>query len=670
MRFAILIVLSLPICTFISAQVTPVEAIADMNRGINLGNSLEAAPTETSWGNPPIEEYYFDMYADAGFTAVRVPVRWDLRTSEAAPYAVDAVFMDRVEQVVDWGLQRDLYIVINAHHEEWIKSNYEDPAYRTRFDSIWSQIAVRFADKQDKLIFEIINEPHGLTKEQNDDLHARVLSIIRRTNPTRLVIFQGHNWGGSNELIEAAIPDPEDEYLIGSFHSYDPWPFGLEGTGTFGSQNQINTLDAKFSAVKSWSDDTGIPVILGEFGCHKDADYMSRMRHYQTYMELAGKYGFCPCAWDDGGNFRIMQRSQHDWNQIKDILIYGSPESPGYPNPSVYQDTIIKITWTNRTGDAENIIIQRSDKPDRGFTDIASLDAKAEEFLDPDLEQNRTYYYRVIASNVQEEDHYSHPVMIYLPFYVPSERLPFGGDPAPIPGIIEAEDFDHGGEGVAYHDADDRNITGDYRPGEGVDIYDRLGDGYHIGNFLPGEWLEYTIDASQSGVYKITIHTASQLGGGSLKLSVGESSSGQIIVPSTGSSLTTDTVSVTMEIPSGEQVVRATCMSTPSFNLDKLGFELLEATGGTNVLSHERNATKGSLLLFRDPNGTVICRMPAGQVARKAEWFDLSGKHIRTEHPCCDEFVLPSGGLPEGIFILKVFSERDVFIEKVLYSPF
>ena len=105
------------------AQITPHEAVSHMKKGINLGNTLEP-PDEGGWNNGPAQEHYFDLYRDAGFDVVRIPVRWDGHTDYDPPYHVDTRWMDRVEEVVDWGLERDLFIVINAHHESWIKENY------------------------------------------------------------------------------------------------------------------------------------------------------------------------------------------------------------------------------------------------------------------------------------------------------------------------------------------------------------------------------------------------------------------------------------------------------------------------------------------------------------------------------------------------------------------
>ena len=81
-------------------------------------------------------------------------------------------------------------------------------------------------------------------------------------------------------------------------------------------------------SVSNWSNKNNIPVFLGEFGSLRECDFNSRMRHYRAYVELAQKYGFAAVAWDDGGNFRIMERQQKKWDEVKDILIHTCANSP------------------------------------------------------------------------------------------------------------------------------------------------------------------------------------------------------------------------------------------------------------------------------------------------------------------------------------------------------
>ena len=127
----------------INAQITPREAIEQMARGINIGNTLDA-PREGEWYKGTIQEYFFDDYKEAGFTCVRIPVRWDKHMETSAPYTVDEIFLNRVEQVIDWGLSRGLFIIINSHHDNWIKENYSSQNVRDRFDAIWTQVSGRF----------------------------------------------------------------------------------------------------------------------------------------------------------------------------------------------------------------------------------------------------------------------------------------------------------------------------------------------------------------------------------------------------------------------------------------------------------------------------------------------------------------------------------------------
>ena len=147
---------SIMLCTLLAggglsahAQLTPQQAIVEMGRGINLGNTLEP-PTEGAWNNGPTQEYFFDDYRSAGFSTVRIPVRWDRHTQGSSPFTIESSWLDRVEQIVDWGLARDLVIIINGHHEDWLKQTYTSEMSRARYDSIWSQVATRFKDKSER----------------------------------------------------------------------------------------------------------------------------------------------------------------------------------------------------------------------------------------------------------------------------------------------------------------------------------------------------------------------------------------------------------------------------------------------------------------------------------------------------------------------------------------
>jgi hypothetical protein len=638
-----------------SAQITPQEAVLLMQPGINLGNTLEP-PNEGGWNNPPAQEKYFDHYKNAGFRCIRIPVRWDGHTGTASPYTISETWIKRVEQVIDWGLNRGLFVIINAHHEDWIKKNYSQ-ANRDRFDSIWSQISFRFRNKPERLLFEIINEPYGLTKQQNDDLHQRVLHIIRKTNPFRIVVIQGHNWGGSDELIAASIPD--DRFLMGSFHSYDPYLFGLEGQGTWGNAADYQALAGKFSKVREWSDQNNIPVVLGEYGAIRTCDYNSRMRHYSAYVDLAVQNGFAHCAWDDGGDFRILIRNAGTWEEIKDIVVASPDLTPVNNNPVVSGDSVIKITWTNRTlCDSVWVLRRSSGYP---WTKVSALPGSSAVFEDIKPPMDQTYYYKISARDTSGKIHTSYPQRIYFPVWERRVRSLFLGNPHLIPGIIEAEDFDLGGEGIAYHETDGLNIAGAYRPTEAVDIYDRNGTGYHIGNAIEGEWLEYTVRVKTTGIYLVSVSIASMSGGGKFSIRCGKTESDTLIAPVTKSWLTEKNVVTTMKLDSGQQILRFSILSEPLFNIDRLTFELVTSASGIPL--------PGTVSLFawqEIPGGNLLIRTMQPEPIITLSIYDVSGNMLRNITAGKDETLINAGRLPPGLFIIRAITNKKMYGKKIV----
>jgi aryl-phospho-beta-D-glucosidase BglC (GH1 family) len=394
------------------AQIPPHEAITGMGRGINLGNTLDDYINEgVTWPNVA-QESFFEAYSQAGFTCVRIPITWNNHTDTAWPYTIKSSFLERVEEVMDWALDRDMWVIINAHHEDWL---FEDPSIENfdRLDSIWSQVSTYFQHKSDSLLFEIINEPrdanHVLTQQQVDDLNQRVLSIIRKTNPTRNAIIGGKEWSNKADLMAMRIPD--DKHLIGYFHAYDPWDFAGEGNGTWGSSADINLLSKEFAQVAQWSRDNDIPVLLGEFGARTRADFNSRMRWYAAYVETALINGFAYCVWDDNGWFQVLQRNSVTWAAPKDILVNYSEFCPNNIKLANYNGDSVALSWSNRIGTHNKIVVERGSSSNIYFP-IDTISADSEIYIDTTVSPNSTYYYRVAAVLENGEKLLSYPQLI------------------------------------------------------------------------------------------------------------------------------------------------------------------------------------------------------------------------------------------------------------------
>lgn len=310
--------------------ISPEQAVAEMAIGINLGNTLDA-PNEGDWALPA-QESHIIAFKQASFKHVRIPVTWHEHTQLKAPYAIDSEFLIRVEQIVDWALAQDLYVILNAHHESWLKNDYQDQNTKNRFDSIWIQVAAHFKDKSPKLMLELLNEPHGMTAEQVNVLNKRVLSIIRNENPNRLAVFSGHGFTPIDTLLETDIPDVLDEYLIGNFHSYDPWAFAGQCQTSWGTTQDKADLRNVYQRASDWATINQIPVMVNEFGAAKYdftqpeniCDLNDRLAYLTHHVTLAKEFGIAGSFWDDGGSFSTYDRADNTWGPEKDVLVAGN----------------------------------------------------------------------------------------------------------------------------------------------------------------------------------------------------------------------------------------------------------------------------------------------------------------------------------------------------------
>ncbi len=363
--------------TFIS--INPQEAVKNMSPGWNLGDALDGIPTEgeCSWCNPPVEEDIFDYVKKAGFKTVRIPVTWAYHIGPAPDYKVDPQWMDRVEQVVDWALKRDFYVIIDAHHDSsvWFSKMAIDPEtgrYVNDYDNqiikleeLWRQIAERFNRKNEKLIFEIVSEPldgdreaklekptnldnpevkHNLTAEQMNDLNRRILRIIRASggySDKRLVMVCGLSDDSKKTL--QFFDAPNDKYIILTVHYYEPWDFISNWWGriTWGNEKDKQDPDYIFRRLGETFVENRLPVVIGEWSTSFKIDKLSRWYYHNYIVKTAYKYGI-PCVlWDNGKDY--FDRQKRIWRDetIKDIVVnagLGIPNSFVFPADNYFRE--------------------------------------------------------------------------------------------------------------------------------------------------------------------------------------------------------------------------------------------------------------------------------------------------------------------------------------------
>ena len=291
-----------------------------IGRGVNFGNMLEA-PTEGAWGLTVTDDF-IDKAAAAGFTSVRLPVRWSNHAAAEAPFTIDASFMARVASVVDRLLAKGVVVVLDMHHYRQLDGDALDAGESpvagavvdVRFVMLWDQIAAHFQGRGPRLVFELYNEPHGrMNGEPWNVLAARALRVVRRTNPDRIVVIGPTSWNSANDLRLLKLPN--DANLIATVHDYNPFPFTHQGaewvtpvmpTGvTCCSAAQEAEMTAPLDVAKAWSAATRYPVFVGEFGAYGKADSASRVDFDRKMRQAMETRGMSWAYWEFASGFGV-----------------------------------------------------------------------------------------------------------------------------------------------------------------------------------------------------------------------------------------------------------------------------------------------------------------------------------------------------------------------------
>jgi len=314
-------------------DISSFDLVAEMGVGWNLGNSFDVeSKDKTYWGNPITSKAMIDEVKAMGFSTLRIPITWGPNQVEMSPYTIDPDYLTEIKRVVDFGFQNKMHVIIDVHHDNsWIKPMASETQESTdRLSSLWTQVANFFQDYNDSLIFEILNEPRieGITEEWSggnsegrgyiNDFHKVAVDAIRATgenNEKRHIMIT--TWAASTFPIameELTIPN-DDEKIIISLHSYFPWQFAGEAAVTWGSESDKSALIAELDKIKqNWIIERDRPVILGEWGTIEANPLQSRINYADFYVKEAAARGLLTIVWDDGGNFRLLNRNDLSWD--------------------------------------------------------------------------------------------------------------------------------------------------------------------------------------------------------------------------------------------------------------------------------------------------------------------------------------------------------------------
>jgi len=327
-------------------DISSMELCGEMKLCWNLGNALDVCNAdrdgdgkvnehsenvdETLWGNVMTTPEVFETLKADGYNAVRIPVTWRDHLDEN--YNIDENWMDRVQEVVDYAYDLDMYVIINLHHDgggdpdfgAWIRETAmkDYDTWYAKYSSIWTQICERFENYSDKLIFESMNEV-GFDELNTNDAYALLnkmnqafVDLVRSgggNNPKRHLLIAGY-WTDIDKSIsnQYVMPnDPENRCIL-SVHYYTPWEFCVcENQYEWGTDIEVRTMESQISKLKTNFIDKGIPVIIGEYGTGGN-EPASVTFFCEKLTKLTHDIGIPAFLWDPG---TIFNRETCTWNR-------------------------------------------------------------------------------------------------------------------------------------------------------------------------------------------------------------------------------------------------------------------------------------------------------------------------------------------------------------------
>ncbi len=335
-------------------QLNASQMVFEMGAGWNLGNQLEASsggtPSETAWGNPAVTQALLQKVKAAGFKTIRIPVSYLNYIGSAPNYTINTTWLNRVKTVVDYAYNEGLYVIINIHGDgynsvagSWLLVNSSDQTtVKAKYQKVWGQIANKFVNYDEHVIFESMNEEFdgtygtpNTTYYSNLNAYNQIfVDTVRQTggnNAARWLLIPGWNTNidytvgnygftlPSDTYRSSTIPSSEKRIMI-SVHYYSPWDFAGEESGNItqwgatatnsskkSTWGQEDYLDSQLKSTYDKFVTQGYPVVIGEFGSIDKTAFDSTNNTYRAAFAkavstAARKYSSVPVYWDNGAN--------------------------------------------------------------------------------------------------------------------------------------------------------------------------------------------------------------------------------------------------------------------------------------------------------------------------------------------------------------------------------
>ena len=644
-------------------DITGLEVTAEMAPGLNLFNTLDAngswqsgLDTETMWGQPFTTFEMVQAMADKGFKSLRIPVTWYNHMGPAPDYTIDQEWMDRVEEVANYAFDNNMYVILNIHHDDlkssrpgtWLTLTYDSQDHVTEvLVKIWTQIANRFKDYGDYLIFETMNEPRepetshewsSGTEENRTVLNAlnlAAVNAIRATggnNAKRFISIPQYAAGPTAAMESMVIPNDDPKVMV-AIHYYAPVWFclNLGGQERWGTEEEFETLNNDIKSFKEHFIDHGQAVYIGECGASDQDNYGDRIMYFDAFSKACKQFEVTPIFWMFGFN-----RAELKWEKplIEDAIINA------YDPNTVYAENIALDKTADTLYVGETIQLVASILP----AEVTTKEVGWTSYNDSLVSVSSTGLATAKASGLTT-------ITATTIGKTTACKLVVLDTIAHFNFHIEAEDF------IDQNGIKSENCSDD-------------DGGLNIGFIENGDWSSYFLVIDSAGSYDFAARVATATGGGSIEILANDQKVGEVAVVGNRSNgwqdwYTTDPIEIRLE--KGVYALRLN-FKGGSGGLFNVNWIEISYNDHLITMTPERVDTRNEIYVYPNPANDYLTVYSSSIPITEVELVNMAG-HIVLKKKIIsnrDAMMLDLSSIETGIYILRSFCDESVRFHKVV----
>lgn len=313
------------------------------SRGVNLSGWLQTNNSHQIQFNKYGKQDFLNIKS-LGCDVIRLPFRLNDMTLGAPDYELDPLFLYFLDQIVEWAEEVDIHLILDNHTFDVESST--SPDIDEILVPVWRNLAAHYSDGYNKLYYEILNEPHGISDELWGTIQGEVINAIREVDTLHHIVVGPAGWNSYHNL--QYMPEYEDDKLIYTFHFYEPFIFTHQGAswpepslesltgvpfpydasampscppdllGTYvestianySSQGSLLYLTQQALVAAQFANARNVPIFCGEFGVYiPDSPNDDRVYWYKKVRELFENYNIAWTTWDYQGGFGLFEKN-------------------------------------------------------------------------------------------------------------------------------------------------------------------------------------------------------------------------------------------------------------------------------------------------------------------------------------------------------------------------